>query len=355
MNKLTLLCIAALSLTVVACKKEKKDAPDTVTALRADVLDNFSKNVAAANYTDLYNKTQQLYTSIQEFNTDATQPNLETARTNWRIARASWEQSEAFLFGPVATENVDPRIDTWPINNTDLENVMADNDSFPQALISDLPDELKGFHPVEYLLFGQNGDKQAGAFTAKEKLFLIALAQNLNNLTTSLHDAWNPAQAGTYYHEFKTAGTGSSLYGTQRAAFEELVNAMAGICDEVANGKMGEPFTTQDPTLEESPYSKNSITDFTNNIAGVQNVYYGKYTSDGKGLEDWVREYNLSLDQTIKTKIQTAIGALNNVTQPFGQAISTQPIQVQAAIDAINDLKETLETELLPLVQQNVN
>ncbi|NCA22267.1 MAG: hypothetical protein EBS86_14155, partial [Crocinitomicaceae bacterium] len=90
------------------------------------------------------------------------------------------------------------------------------------------------------------------------------------------------------------------------------------------------------------------------NIICVQNVYLGKYSTDGKGLEDLVRKYNLTLDNTIKTKINNAIAALGTVTDPFGTAISTQQVQVQNAIDAIDELKEVLELQLLPFVQQKV-
>jgi uncharacterized iron-regulated protein len=137
--------------------------------------------------------------------------------------------------------------------------------------------------------------------------------------------------------------------------YEEIVNSMIGICDEVANGKIEEPFVAQNPLLEESPFSYNSITDFTNNIRSVQNVYLGKYLLDGKGIEDLVRANNLSLDANIKNKINAAIAALNNVTVPFGQAIILQPIQITNAQNAINDLKSTLENDLLPFIKTTVN
>jgi len=130
---------------------------------------------------------------------------------------------------------------------------------------------------------------------------------------------------------------------------------MIGICDEVANGKIDEVLTTLDSTKEESPFANNSIKDFTYNIIGVQESYFCKYgNKDGKGLEDFVRKYNLSLDGAIKQKMNAAIGALNNITVPFGQAIYTQPLQVQAAINGINALKTELETNLLPLVRLHI-
>jgi len=56
-----------------------------------------------------------------------------------------------------------------------------------------------------------------------------------------------------------------------------MVNAMAGICGEVGDGKMGEVLL--DVNGEESPYSKNSLTDFTNNMQGVLNAYQAKETA----------------------------------------------------------------------------
>jgi uncharacterized iron-regulated protein len=118
---------------------------------------------------------------------------------------------------------------------------------------------------------------------------------------------------------------------------------------------MFEPFQAQDPSLEESPFAKSSIADFTNNIRGIENVYLGRYgNSDGIGLEDFVRQNNLQLDGQIKQQIAAAIAALNAITVPFGEAITAQPVQVQQAMDAINTLAATLNDGLLPLVQQHV-
>ncbi|MEP7259500.1 MAG: imelysin family protein, partial [Flavitalea sp.] len=139
---------------------------------------------------------------------------------------------------------------------------------------------------------------------------------------------------------------------TKAAAYSEIVDAMAGICDEVANGKIKDPFDLQDPTQEESPFAKNSITDFTNNIKGIMVIYQGKLTDDGKGIEDLVRNYNLSLDNDIKTAHAAALASLNAISVPFGEAITTQQNQVQTAMTKINDLATLLETKLSPFVLQ---
>lgn len=346
--------IAATALFFFSSCDDNEGASPINETLNSEVIAGFPSTIAESLYGDLAENTSTLYDQVVALQTDdATQDELEACRTTWKQARRVWEQSEAFLFGPVSTENIDPRIDTWPVNFTDLEAQLSSGEEFTEAYIDNLEDALKGFHPIEYLIFGEDGNKSANDLSDRDLEYLNGLALNLKTLTAELGSSWDSSNSGSYYFTFQNAGTGSNVYTTQLLALEELVNAMAGICDEVANAKIDEVYQAQDPTLEESPFSQNSITDFTSNIKGVENVYLGKYTTDGKGLEDLVRAYNLQLDGDIKLKISTAITALNNVTDPFGEAISTQSIQVQNAIDAINDLKTILEGDLLAFVQQH--
>ena len=259
------------------------------------------------------------------------------------------EQTEAWLFGPVSVNEIDPRIDTWPVDFNDLEAILGGSASLDEGYIDGLEESLKGFHPIEYLLWGQDGNKTAAAFTAREKEYLLALAQNLDKLCVEVKTSWTSG----YTNLLATAGTaGNTEYPTAKAAYETLVDGMSGICDEVANGKMKDPFDLQDPTQEESPFAQNSITDFTNNIKGIMNMYQGKFINDGKGIEDLVRNYNLSLDNEIKTAHAAAIASLQAITDPFGEAIATQQTLVQNAMGKINDLAGILDTKLKPFVQQ---
>jgi putative iron-regulated protein len=354
--KNSLLLLSAVAVIGIACKKESAEpsTPSTPVSTSA-VLNAFAANLAQDNYNDLAERCATLHDQIEAFLASGTDADLNTCRTGWRSARNSWEQSEGMLFGPVSTGNIDPRIDTWPVNFNDLEAQLASSNEFTADYMDGLEDALKGFHPIEYLIFGHDGNKPASSFTQREREYLLALSENLVSLTSQLATEWDPAQSNNYSHVLTTAGAGNTIYATQLAAFEEIVQAMSGICDEVANGKMNEPLTAQDPSLEESPFSDNSITDFTCNIRGVQNVYLGRYAADGAGLEDLVRQYDLQLDGTIKQEIATAISALENITLPFGEAIISQPAQVQQAIDAINALAATIDEELLPLMQAHIN
>lgn len=338
-----------MAIVFVACKKDSDntttDSPDTV---KQGVINDLAANVIIATYDDMKAKAGQLAADIATFNTQSTDANLAACRQSWFAVRQAWERSEGFLFGPVATNNIDPRIDTWPVNYQSLDSVLVNNQTYTDAFIESLEDALRGFHPIEYLLFGQNGTKKVADFNQSQKEYLGALVANLNKLCDQAAADWH----GGHKADFTNPG-GSSTYSSQREVYEEIVNAMAGICDEVANGKIKEPYDQKDPSLEESPFALNSVKDFTDNIRSVENIYTGKYTVDGRGMEDFVKLYNLSLHNKISQQIQAAINSLNNITVPFGQAITQQATQVENAMAAINNLKETLETELLPLVQAN--
>jgi putative iron-regulated protein len=332
-----------------ACHKSDSNTGTDVTKLKTDILADAANTVIVPSYTDLSAKAGQLLTAVQAMNTTTNDANLTACRDLWKSMRQTWEQSEAWLIGPVEADDIDPRIDTWPVDFNDLDVILNGTDELNEAYVNGLEESLKGFHPIEYILWGEDGIKTAAQFTARQKEFLLALTQNLNTLCGNVKASWT----GGYANKFATAGvSGNTDYPTTKSAYEALVDGMAGICDEVANGKMKDPFEAQDPLQEESPFAKNSIIDFTNNIKGIMAIYQGKFTADGKGVEDLVRNYNLSLDNEIKDKYNAAVGSLQAITLPFGSAILNQQTQVTTAMAKINELAEELETKLKPFVQQ---
>ncbi len=336
-------------LVLLACKKSTPTATSVVT--QEEVVTSLATNVNVVAYQQLATSSDALYNSVLAFCVNPTDQKLEECRQLWKETRAVWEKTEGFLYGPVANDNVDPRIDTWPVDYLVLDSVLKSSIVFNEINMSTLEDALKGFHPMEYLLFGKNGTKKASELTAREKEYLTALSLNVKNLTSQLAASWDVNKSDNYFTYFTNPSAANPYYKTTLDIYLAIVKGMIDICDEVANGKIGVPFLAKDPTLEESPFSGNSLADFTNNLLSVQYVFQGKFLSDHIGLVDFVKNNNLSLSQSINTKINTAILALSNVKGPFSEAIIHQPIQVQNAIEAINDLKGELEGKLIPYIQ----
>jgi putative iron-regulated protein len=343
--------IVISTIIFAGCHKATTDTPDSFPATEQTVLNDFTDDVALSQYAVLMSAALDLNTKITALNNDATDANLIAAQTSWKSLRTVWEQCEGFLFGPVEDNEYDPQMDTWPTDQTQFDSLLASNNALELVNIQLLPYNLRGFHPVEYLIFGENGNKKASDLTARQKKYMVSATTDIVNICNSLYASW--AEAPTDFQtQVKTAGNGSTVYSTKLEAFMAIVGAMQGICEEVGEGKMKEPFDARDPQIVESPYSGNSTLDFKNNIIGLQTVYLGRNGS--AGITNLVSIRNKSLDNTIRSQITAAINSFDNITEPFEQAIIDQRSQIQQTMNALNALNETIEEQLIPFIQQQV-
>lgn len=325
----------------------------------SQVVMDYADQVIIPTYRLLARRAADLDAAASALAADPSDENLRAARDAWVATRLPWEQSEAFLFGPVEAQGYDPAIDTWPLNRTDLQAVLDSDDEFSPAYVQALPQTQKGFHAVEFLLFGEGGRKTAADLTDRELEYLTAMTADMASITSSLETSWTDGEGGQppFHDTFTSAGDPSNtVYPSLSAAGQEMVNGMSSICDEVANGKIAEPFDSRDPNKEESQFSENSLDDFQNNIRSVQNAYLGAVPAadtSGASLSAWVAARDPDLDQELQQKIAGAIAAIGAIPPPFHDAItnSADADTIEAAQTAIRDLKTALDGELLPLVQ----
>ena len=340
-----ILCV--FSLFLVAGCGDDSDEPTGPAEAEFDfgpILNNFTDNVVIATYADLDERAGELLAAIEALRSDTTPENLSAARNAWVATRIPWEASEGFLFGPVDFNGYDPALDSWPVNRTDLDGVLASDNDLTTAYVNSLDGTLKGFHTIEYLLFDEGGSKTAADFTEREFAYLIATTQDLKATTEALHTSWI-SSGGNFGQKVRNAGSGSDAYPSAQSAVQEMVGGMIGICDEVANGKIADPFVEQDTRLVESQFSFNSIADFQNNLRSVLHVYTGDYAGSGAGLDEFIRQADADLDQRLKEEIQTAINEIGRIQYPFRDAIASDRDQIEKAQAAVAKVQQTLEEE----------
>ena len=239
--------LAACSLLLIAGCGDDSDEPTGPAAAEFDfapILSNFTDQVVIATYADLDERAGELLAAIEALSSDPTAGNLSAARDAWVATRIPWEASEGFLFGPVDFNGYDPSLDSWPVNRTDLDGVLASDNDLTTAYVGGLDGTLKGFHTIEYLLFDEGGSKTAADFTEREFAYLIATTQDLQATASALHNSWIPS-GGNFGQKVRDAGNGSDAYPSAQSAVQEMVNGMIGICDEVANGKIANPFVEE--------------------------------------------------------------------------------------------------------------
>lgn len=350
---ITLMAFAAF--TFINCSdNDGSSSVNTNAVLYKSVLTDVSTNVIVATYAQLNNNALVLKANIDAVTFPMTTTEQNTIKLAWQATRSPWEQSESFLYGPVGIEEVvDPAIDSWPVDVNAID-VIKNNGAPITAASLETNDDARGFHTIEYFIWGTNNNKPASDITEREIEFLKAAVADLQSNTQKLYDAWR-VDGTNYATNFINAGTSSSVYPSQKSALEEIAEGLVGIANEVATGKIEVPLNGNlggpKPEAEESRFSNNSKLDFANNIRSIQNIYSGSFNgADGMGLSNIVSYYNPTLDATITAKIADAIAAIDAIPGTFTNAITNNRPEVQNAQTKVNELKTLLESQLIPFI-----
>ncbi len=303
-------------------------------------------------------------TMLDRFNAgQLTTADVEAADEAWIEARLYWELSEAFLYGAAGDYNIDPHIDSWPLDRTALQGIL-DNENMMAAIEAD-PDYaganfgygLLGFHALEYMIFEEGGPRALDKYTHAQLVFLVSVATDLRDQCIRLEAAWAGMENVTdekqqiltdaelepsfdYGESMRQAGTGGSLYVSYAAAAEEIIQGCIDIATEVGGQKIGRPAKEGEESYVESPYSRNSQTDFADNIRSIRNAYQGQ---DGiASISDYVKSVDAGLDTEVRATIEEAIRLIEAAPGPF--VLRYEDAAWDEAADYCNDvLVTTLE------------
>lgn len=302
-----------------------------------------------------------------------TSEHVKAAGNYWNLCRDYWEKSEAFLYGAAADYNIDPHIDSWPLDKNAMEELLVDlRGGKSWTIDNNAGYGLLGFHAVEYMLFELSEDGNTSLphntnYTREELVYLCTVAEDLRNQCVRLEASWAEMEnvsvekqdilaeaelepSINYGWSMKNAGEGGSLYKTYQEAAEDLVQGCIDIADEVGNTKIGRPAngsSEDDKNYIESPYSLNSINDFVGNIISIRNAYQGSNAGDAS-ISDYIKSVNPALDTKVKAQIEECIVLIKKIPEPFAKS-ATGP-EADAAVTAVGtDLVDTLEEVMTAL------
>ena len=382
--------MAALAATTLftACEQQPQGDDDEMSekeiALQKATI-AYIDNTVVPTYKGMADAAIQLATTTEQMLADFKAGKLETALiqqagNQWREARKYWEQSEAFLFGAAADYNIDPHIDSWPLDQLSMENMLANEEQMAQMSVdyvaNNLGYGLLGFHAVEYMIFelDETGSKSQprsiSKYTENELIYLAAVAGDLRNQCVRLEASWagmdnisaekvaiieeaelEPGR--NYGDEMKNAGKPGSLYVNYQATAEELVQGCIDIADEVGNMKIGRPVNGSedgDRSYIESPYALNSIEDFANNIISIQNAYQGSNEGDAS-VSDYIKSIDSELDATLRQQLAEAYNLIKSIPEPFTKTAQTNENAAKAVEFVGTTIVETLEEVMATLSQ----
>ena len=323
------------------------------------VLDNVVSNVIVPTYTKLADETEALEKTLHGLTTATiTQQQINSACADFKEARKYWERSEAFLGGAASDFDVDPTIDSWPLNRSLLLTYLASGRTdFSDEEIEDAT--ILGFHALEFLLFRNGQPRKVAEFQgndtykgfenisgASELAYAQRICTLLKERTFQLQVAWegettkNASRlavvkaAGLEYQTEKGLSFGDNLKlagKDSKSTFPDLTDAIAqllsvdegscfAICNEVGTAKIANPFANADIAYVESPYSYNSITDFADNIRSIRNIWLGSTnkTANDYSFHTFFASVNkASANKSLEDSYVSAISGISNMPAPF--------------------------------------
>ncbi|MBR4925310.1 MAG: imelysin [Prevotella sp.] len=417
--KLAMLFVAAgiMTTSMVSCSSDdENDTPVNVTKEQNEAIEALVKqylnDVVYPTYTNLANESENLYNKISALKvklkagTTVNQSEIDAICISYKTARKYWEQSEAFLYGAASDFEIDPHIDTWPLDVPTLGEDLTDDAKIARLDAADgieyartsLTAENLGFHGIEFIFFRDGKNRSAAFFNNDEKesnsditakgdvtgkeevIFATAVAGDLRDKCFQLEVAWNPnanathksrvAECAKTSDDFETkvskngltygenlmaVNAGNSTYNSWKKVIEEiLVGGCSNICAEVADQKMGQAYraatgtgdSDDDPNYIESPYSHNSFTDFYGNIMSIQNALYNNVegtSATNSSVMSYLMKYNPTEASALQTKLTAALAALQ-ACQNSGKSFVENPgaTCVKTAMEAIGELDNEL-------------
>ncbi len=322
-----------------------------------EVLKNLVSNVIVPTYTQLANNTEDLEKTLNGLTvSNITQAQINKACEDFKAARKYWEQSEAFLGGAASDFDIDPTIDSWPLNRSLLLSY------FKGGMNDEMLDDatILGFHALEFILFrdgqprkvselqGNDTYKNFESITgAQELAYAQTICTLLKQRTFQLQVSWEgkttanasrvavveaakldyTTQNGLSFGEnLTTAGiSGSkSTFPTLKAAIAQVLSNDEGscvaICNEVGTAKIANPFAAGDVSYVESPYSYNSIADFRDNIRSIRNVWLGSTNRTANKYSFHTFFASVKSDKvntSVENSYVNAIAAISGMPSPF--------------------------------------
>ncbi len=345
MKQQTLAIAGLLSLAGVSAAAE-------TSAPVSKALATYTDTFVVPTYQAMATGGVALIEATEALAANPTDANVAKAIAAYKQARTPWEQSESFLFGPAEYANLDPKLDSWPLDQTQLDALLAviaeGKITVDAGYVRDyLGAALRGFHAAEYLLFRDGAARSAKSLTKAELIYLVAVARVLAEDSIQLEALWAGAESlsadkaavladaeiekdGAYAAELKGAGTQGSRYDSQADAIEEIFTGCTDIVTELAGPKFAEPFEAQDAKLFESWYSHTSLADTRDNVISVEKAY--------ACLSPLVAAKDPAVDKAVKASFKKVFTCMDAFKAPLAKSLGEKKLfaDVIAACEELN-------------------
>jgi len=291
---------------------------DTIN--QSDVSNAMVEAVVLPSYARLSTASQELNLALQNLANNPTQNTFNKAKSSWRSARKTWEVTETWAYGPAETLDFDPNLDDWPVSTNELGSTLESKSNFTSQTLQKLDTTSRGFHGIEYVLFGRDNNL-VDDLSFNELAYLLSAGEDLETNANGLLEAWSGSE-----------GFGSTVVKSDPSgAIADILAGMEGCLTEVADGKLGGAFDENDAGELESTFSGNTGTDIVFNIKGVKTAWE----------KSKLKEYSLDKDNKLSSILSNQINESLKLANQLPAALNDQ-LTNQRTKETVDKLRTVL-------------
>ena len=309
--------------------------------------------IVSATYRDALKGAENLQSAVRIFLAAPSADTLAAARTAWIAARTPYLQSEAFRFYEGPVDQIDGRLNGWPVDETYIDYVREDPASgiinhpelYPvlsAETIAGLNEKdgeksiSTGYHAIEFLLWGQDhyangpGDRSyrdyvvgkdaTAAHPERRREYLRIVTEMLVGDLQSLTANWEDKRPDNFRAWFVASAAHQSI--------RKILHGMGSLsATELAGERLTVAYETKEQEDEHSCFSDTTRTDVLYSALGIRNVYTGQYQCmdgtrlEGPGIDSLLREASPALAEELSKQIDASVAAARSIPNPFDQAI----------------------------------
>ncbi|MBV7441609.1 imelysin family protein [Weeksellaceae bacterium TAE3-ERU29] len=301
MKKIILLSL--ISLFVISCSSDKNsggggggNVVETNDFNRKAMLTHWANDIIIPSFEAYDSSVEELNNKVNAFNNDVNTANLVALRKALTDTYMQWQTVAFYEVGPAVTNNLRAFTNTYPTNVTKIkENI--DNDDY--RLTSYSQTTQQGLPAMDYLINGiAQGDNAIvdvykGEAGAKNRKYLVALANRLKDLSSHVITTWKSSYKDTFINNNGSSST---------ASVDLIANAYMLYYEAyMRNGKVRFPSgaTLGDnafPNKVESLYNPElSLPLLVKSLESMQNFFNGRLSSsqsEGLGFKQYLDKYN---------------------------------------------------------------
>lgn len=348
MKRITFLLFSGLLLLTSACGPDNatpEENPTPVNFDRRAMLTNWSEEVITPAYRNIYSELGLLDFARDNYMVEPSAEHFAALKLAFDNVYLKWQGLSPFLFGKAEEIRLRGRMNTYPTN----ESLIEENINDPFSVNFDLPSQTaaQGLPALDYLLYGPEA---ATRFTdEKYRLYLSLLIDQMISLT---HNAYMDWEAST---EAFVQNDGNSA----TASIDRMVNDYIFHYEKFLRaGKVGIPAgvfsDTPLPDRTEAHYSGNSKALYLAALAASK-AFFSEH-----GLAQYLDALNVMRDgELLSTKINNQFSAIEGAAQPvgldFAEQILTDNSKMLRLYDEMQRLVVLLKVDMLQALSINVD